>query len=143
MQLHIFKEVKVRVPRQKLHRLFEEVVKSEKSTGRSSNVNLVLTGDRRLKSLNRDYKGNDQTTDVLSFNIDEPGTNKGVFGEIYISIPVARRQAARYEAHLNEEIIRLACHGFLHLFGYDHMDTADEQIMKRREEHILSRVYTR
>ena len=79
-------------------------------------------------------------TDVLSFNIDEISQEDGIFGEIYISVSAARKQAFSYGATLNEEILRLFCHGMLHLFGYDHMNKKDEKIMKEKENLFLTGV---
>ena len=81
----------------------------------SGEVALVLADDRTLHRLNRDYRGKDKPTDVLSF----PGENAGL-GDIVISVETAARNARRLGRTLPQEIDVLALHGFLHVLGYDH-----------------------
>jgi probable rRNA maturation factor len=83
--------------------------------GVSGEVALVLAGDRTLHRLNRDYRGKDKPTDVLSF----PGEAAGL-GDIVISVETAERNARRLGRTLPQEIDVLALHGFLHVLGYDH-----------------------
>lgn len=139
MRLKIFKEHAARIPRTKLQALFDRIVQGEADPADPASVHVVFTHDDRLQELNREFRRKDRATDVLSFNIDEPSDPDGVFGEIYISIPTATRQAESYGAPLSEELIRLACHGLLHLCGYDHMQADDAVRMKEREEHYLVR----
>ena len=140
MPLRIFKETTVRLPRKRLSELFELIRRGEGRHLRSVDVNLVFTTDRRMKTLNKQFRDKNKTTDVLSFSIDDGSTDNTFLGEIYVSVPVAKRQAKSYGASLSEEHLRLACHGLLHLMGYDHLNPADETIMKEREEHYLSRI---
>lgn len=81
-------------------------------------VNVLITRDDTLRDLNRDYRGMNQTTDVLSFTMmetDEEGILQA--GDIAISIEAASR---RSPLPLSQEIVRLFIHGLLHLFGHDH-----------------------
>jgi len=80
-----------------------------------------------------------QSTDVLSFNIDLPEDTGNIFGEIYISVPTATRQAKRAGHSVLREYLRLSCHGLLHLFGYDHEKQSDAAVMLKRENHFLTR----
>ena len=141
MQLHIFKESQVRVPRKMIQSLFESIYEKELSKKSKGEVNLVFSHDKRLQELNNQFRQKDRATDVLSFNIDEPTDDDAVFGEIYISVETALIQAHEYKASLSEEIIRLSCHGFLHLLGYDHIDPKDEIVMKTKENLYLTKVY--
>ncbi len=143
MKLRIFKETEVRLPRLRITKLFEVVAEEEAEPDSSSSVNLIFVTNRKIKSLNEKFRGKNTTTDVLSFNIDDIKEQGGTFGEVYISVPFAGRQAREYGGNLSEEIIRLTCHGFLHLFGYDHIRIGDERIMKKRESQILAKVYTK
>ncbi|HKK21295.1 MAG TPA: rRNA maturation RNase YbeY [candidate division Zixibacteria bacterium] len=138
--LNIFKETEVRLPRTKLRLLFDDILSNETRKKWRGQTNLVFTSDARLRQLNRMFRKKDKSTDVLSFNIDDPVSDESVFGEIYISVPTAQRQASDYGAPLSEEILRLVCHGFLHLLGYDHHEPSEEKIMKRREDRYLRRV---
>jgi len=143
MRLQVHKEAAVRAPATRLHKLFDLVTEEEAEPGAAGRVNLVFTDDQRLRQLNREFRSKDQTTDVLSFNIDEPDNPRAIFGEIYISVPFAHRQAEGYGANLSEEILRLFCHGLLHLFGYDHHRPSETREMERRHEHYLSQLDTR
>ncbi|MBN1213203.1 MAG: rRNA maturation RNase YbeY [candidate division Zixibacteria bacterium] len=140
MKLRIFKEIPARLPVARINRLFDEISTSETDRLTRGTVNLVITDDKNIRRLNRDYRRKDRATDVLSFNLDDPDDDDGVFGEIYISAETARRQTTEYETVLNEEYLRLFCHGLLHLFGFDHMKKNDERIMKAREERYLKAV---
>ncbi len=142
MQLYIFKETNVRLPRKMIQLLFDSIYEIEMPKKSKGEVNLIFSHDKRLHELNNQFRQKDRATDVLSFNIDEPNDNEAVFGEIYISVETAQKQALDYKASLSEEIIRLSCHGFLHLLGYDHIDSKDEIIMKTKEKMYLKKVYT-
>lgn len=77
----------------------------------------LITGDRELRRLNRQFRGNPKATDVLSFPSD---AGNGFLGEMAISIHRASEQAARYGHSLSDEIAVLMLHGLLHLQGFDH-----------------------
>jgi probable rRNA maturation factor len=95
----------------------------------SGEIALVLAGDRTLHRLNRDYRGKDKPTDVLSF----PGEAAGL-GDIVISVETAERNARRLGRTLPQEIDVLALHGFLHVLGYDH--EKDDGRMDRLEQRL-------
>ena len=108
-------------------------------TGRQgSGVTLLLTDDAELRRLNRRLRGQDRSTDVLSFPSGgeiEPG--RPHLGEIAVSVARAARQARRARWGLAEEIALLVTHGYLHLLGYDH--EVDDGTMRRLEEDLLGR----
>ncbi|MCK4632153.1 MAG: rRNA maturation RNase YbeY [candidate division Zixibacteria bacterium] len=130
----------MRVPRQKLLALAKMIGNAETGRRCRAQANLVFVSDRKMRILNRDYRKKDTTTDVLSFCIDDVAANDTIFGEIYISVEQARRQATGYGATLNEEIVRLTCHGLLHLFGYDHKRKAETVLMQEKEQLYLNRL---
>jgi probable rRNA maturation factor len=103
--------------------------RAARKLGVSGEVALVLAGDRTLHRLNRDYRGKDKPTDVLSF----PGEAAGL-GDIVISVPTAERNARRLGRTLPQEIDVLALHGFLHVLGYDH--EKDDGRMNRLEQRL-------
>jgi probable rRNA maturation factor len=140
MRLRTFKEAKTRVPLKKITLLFDLISADEAEADWQTDVNLIFTTDSHMKHLNSRFRKKDKSTDVLSFTIDDPGEPGGIFGEIYISVPTARRQAEQYGFSLTYEYLRLFCHGLLHLFGYDHMNDADASRMSRRERKYLDRV---
>jgi probable rRNA maturation factor len=91
---------------------------------------VALVGDRRMRRLNREFRGVDHPTDVLSFPSGEPrGEN---LGDIAIAAGVARRQAAAQGHALGTELRVLALHGLLHRLGYDH--EKDQGALRRFEE---------
>ncbi|MEZ5333362.1 MAG: rRNA maturation RNase YbeY [Thermoanaerobaculia bacterium] len=95
-----------------------------------------LADDGEMRGLNRDYRGKDSTTDVLSF----PGerTVEGThLGDLVISIPVARRQAETAGHGLERELQELALHGVLHCLGHDH--ETDDGEMERLELALRAR----
>src|SRR5262245_2591562 len=94
-------------------------------------LTIVLAGDAAVRRLNRDFRGKDRTTDVLSFpHGDEPlpdGTRP--LGDIVISVAQASRQARVHGHALRHEVRRLVIHGYLHLLGYDH-EVADGRMTR-------------
>jgi len=103
-------------------------------------VNIIFSGDAYLETLNSRFSGHSQSTDVLSFPGD---ADMGILGEVYISVETARRQAAEYGVTLRNEILRLVCHGVLHLCGYDHHAQADAVVMRRKEKRYLNGMLSR
>lgn len=138
MKLNIFKEAPGRVPLKRLEKMFAKLSSEEKKPGWSGTINLVFTDDNRIKDLNKRFRHLNKPTDVLAFSIDNPDDEDSVFGEVYVSIPTATRQAGEAGTVLAEELIRLSCHGLLHLFGYDHIKKRDALQMQALEDYFVS-----
>jgi probable rRNA maturation factor len=104
-----------------------------------SEVSLTLVSDEVIRDLNRQYRKIDKPTDVLSFLMGEPNyEDKSVnLGDIIISVPTAKRQAAQYGHSLGREMAFLTVHGMLHLLGYDHVAKSDEKIMIAKQNQVL------
>jgi probable rRNA maturation factor len=102
----------------------------------SSSATVALVTDGRIRALNRDFRGLDKPTDVLSFRSARKGSSRGYLGDIVISVETAMRQARRRRSTLRRELEVLTLHGFLHLLGYDH-ETDDGEM--RRIEYRLRR----
>jgi len=103
-------------------------------------VSVLLTDDSTIHDLNRTYRGVDRPTDVLSFaqrEGEDASEDRGVLGDVVISIERARLQAGDYGHSLDREVGFLAVHGTLHLLGWDHEDPAEEQAMMNKTEEIL------
>ncbi len=100
----------------------------------------MFVSDARIRELNGQFRSLDKATDVLSFNLDEPEDAEDVYGEVYVSQPTASRQALEFETTLAVEYLRLACHGFLHLLGYDHKEPAERETMRGLEDRYLTRL---
>jgi probable rRNA maturation factor len=94
-----------------------------------------------MRRLNRDYRGVDATTDVLSFSyVDEPHA-ADVLGEIYLSPGVARRQARELGEPFPREVARLAVHGLLHVLGYEHDTPPSRRRMLARQERYVKKLF--
>jgi rRNA maturation RNase YbeY len=105
-------------------------------------LSVLFIGDRAMRTLNRRYRGKDETTDVLSFSLREgrfPTIQPDMLGDIVISIPVALRQAGREGHSIAREIDRLLVHGLVHLLGYDHERGPREARRMARKELALLR----
>ncbi|GAB6277298.1 MAG: rRNA maturation RNase YbeY [Rectinema sp.] len=105
-------------------------------------VSLTLCDDATIQALNRDYRHIDSPTDVLSFSLGEfepveQGKNIYIAGDVVISIPALRRNAAEFEVTEDEELRRLIIHGILHLSGMDHEDSSADQSMLELQERLL------
>ena len=117
---------------------------------KDNEVSITLTDDKMIHELNRNYRGIDRPTDVLSFAFresDEPDiiTDEideavDVLGDIIISVERAKMQAEDYGHSLRREIVFLTVHGMLHLLGYDHMEEADRLEMEQEQEYIMSQL---
>jgi probable rRNA maturation factor len=94
-----------------------------------ASVNIILSGDRRLRELNKKFRKKDRSTDVLSFSFDE----KQFLGEIYISLDKAKNQAAEFGATFENEIWRLMVHGLFHLIGHTHYKRKERLRMEKKE----------
>ncbi|MCM2269846.1 MAG: rRNA maturation RNase YbeY [Thermoanaerobaculia bacterium] len=95
-----------------------------------------LVGDRSMRAFNRDFRGADKTTDVLSFP-GEAGPDGRHLGDVVISVPQAVRQARENGQAPSREIRRLVLHGLLHCLGYDHERDGGE--MERLERRLRRR----
>lgn len=103
-------------------------------------ITLRLIDDGEMHRLNQTFRGEDKTTDVLSFNqeIQDPETGRFYLGDILISVPQAAVQAAEHEHSLEDEIIFLSIHGTLHLLGYDHYTEDEKAIMWPLQDKLFS-----
>ena len=109
----------------------ERAVKAHKV--KHARIDIILLTDRRIRTLNKQYLQHDYATDVLTFPLDE----QPLYGEIYVSLETARRQANEYGVTVVNELARLAVHGALHLLGYDDADPADRQVMQELENTYI------
>jgi probable rRNA maturation factor len=98
---------------------------------------VLLTTDAVIRKLNRQFRGKDKTTDVLSFSAEGIGAEK-IAGDLAISVPTARKQAVEQRHSLSTEIKVLILHGLLHLAGHDHED--DTGKMARRERLLRAKL---
>ncbi len=102
-------------------------------------LRFVLTNDAAIQKLNKQYRGLNKPTDVLSFSYFEgekfPGDD--TVGEVVISVDTAKKQAKEHQKTLHEELIFLFLHGLLHIFGYDHEEDNERKEMFDLQDKIL------
>lgn len=110
-------------------------------------IDVSLVDEETIQSINRDYRGIDKVTDVISFAFNDNLTEAEkkadpsvprMLGEILICLPRAKAQAAEIGNTEKRELQFLFTHGLLHLLGYDHMKKEDEEIMFPLQEKILA-----
>ena len=142
--------IKLELSAQVLERLQEglQAVARLNELPEKSEVDVTIVDDEEIHALNREYRGMDKPTDVLSFALDEDcededepeligGPEEHLFGDIIISAETALRQAEEYGHGLEREMTYLAVHGMFHLLGYDHMTEEDKAEMRAKEEEAL------
>lgn len=124
----------------------------------SGEATVLVTDDAEVRELNRDYRGLDEPTDVLSFSAQEGDGAEFAgdeLGDVIISIDTAARQAASAEHRgrvegdapgawtLDDELTFLAVHGMLHLLGHDHAEPEEETLMRAEERRIWTQIRSR
>lgn len=136
----------------------EAVLKAEGFPGEAE-VSLVLTSEEEIHQVNREFRGIDAPTDVLSFpaipfcspsdfqellNQDtaykNPDTGNIILGDIMISVPRVFHQADAYGHSVKREFSFLIAHSMLHLLGYDHMTKEDAAVMEEKQRRILNQM---
>ncbi len=128
-----------------LKSLLERTLELENIQGERE-VGVTFVDDEEIQTLNRDYRGKDQVTDVLSFAMsesldDEPtilDEDLSLLGDIVIDYQRALMQAEEYGHSPLREVCYLSLHGMLHLLGYEHEVEEDKKCMRKREEEILT-----
>ncbi|MBK8482605.1 MAG: rRNA maturation RNase YbeY [Proteobacteria bacterium] len=117
------------------------------STERSAEWTVWLTDDDEIRALNQRFRGQDRTTDVLSFPLGPwpaelaelaGGPTELLLGDVFISVEQAERQAP--ERELEPELLRLVVHGLCHLRGHDHQRAGDARRMRLAEEELLAAI---
>lgn len=118
-----------------LRRAAEAALKAEKSKGA---LTLVLADDNEVKALNRDYRGKDKPTNVLSFPDGETHGGFMQLGDIILAYDTIAREATEQGKKFAHHAQHLVVHGVLHLMGYDHEIEREAGRMEAREVKILS-----
>lgn len=104
-------------------------------------LSLVFTDDASIREINAEWRGQDKPTNVLSFPAFPlaPGGMPGpMLGDIIIARETVEREAVELEKSVDEHLTHLLVHGLLHLFGYDHMNDAEAEVMEGLETRILA-----
>lgn len=125
--------------------LIESAAKAE-GIEDGAELSITFVDNERIREINREYRGKDQPTDVISFALEDMGEGEmeivgadmpRMLGDMIISIPRTKEQAGEYGHSFERELGFLAVHGFLHLLGYDHMTEEDEKVMFGKQKEIL------
>jgi probable rRNA maturation factor len=108
-------------------------------------LSILLAGPKKIKALNRQYRGVDSSTDVIAFPIyeslrDFPEDSDFLLGDIVINPSQAQIQAYEQRVTLKEEMRRLLIHGLLHLLGFDHSNASERKKMITKEQKLLGRL---
>lgn len=109
-------------------------------------ISIILCSDEEIRKVNREHRNKDRATDVISFAYREapfpmPAGAGEMLGDIYIAVETTLRQATEIGHSPEDEFLRLLTHGILHLVGYDHeRSTDDERAMQEAEDAILAKL---
>ena len=141
MEVDIFNETNVKLDDEM--KLMKKVLSHGKEKLNVEDVifNVIIVDNNYIHKLNKEYRGVDRETDVISFALEDDDTfnpEERILGDIYISIDKAKEQSESYGHSLERELCFLAVHGFFHLLGYDHMKKEDEKVMFSLQDEILN-----
>ncbi len=111
-------------------------------------ISVTFVRSASIHKINREYRGIDRPTDVISFAIrddleDDIPEEELDLGDIFINIDYAKKQAAQYQHSYKREVGFLFTHGLLHCLGYDHMKPEDEKVMFPLQDKILDPIVKR
>lgn len=116
---------------------FEKIASAAVSAGhRDSEVSITLVDDKQIHKLNKQYRGIDKPTNVLSFELGDDV----LLGDIFISLDTVTKEAATEGISVPEHTAHMIIHGMLHLQGYDHLNDRDAEIMEKLEIKILKKL---
>lgn len=120
-------------------------VREEGLSPEEMEVSLTFVSGGEIRQLNRDYRGIDKVTDVLSFpqyeDLNElPKEGEIPLGDVVICGEQAKAQAEEFGHSLEREMVYLFIHSVCHLLGYDHMEEEDRQRMRQKEERIMKQL---
>jgi len=106
-------------------------------------IGIRLGDDAEVQALNRDYRGKDRPTNVLSFPGDDPATPRVpgqplLLGDIVVALETTRREAAEAGRPVEAHLAHLIVHGVLHLLGHDHHDAAEADAMEALETRVMA-----
>ena len=121
-------------------------VLQEMNCPESTDVTISFVSNERIHELNKEYRGMDKPTDVLSFECDNvPFDDEDVddveeyeLGDVIIATDVALAQTEEFGTTFEEEVSLLTVHGLLHLCGYDHIENEEAEIMEALEQSLLT-----
>ena len=151
VELDVAEGLKASWEEPRIRALVQTIVRREVGPGHWA-ISLHLVDDAEIRELNREHRGNDVHTDVLSFPLHDPSGMRFVvppgqpveLGDVVISHPRAVEQAHEFGHSVDREVAYLTAHGVLHVLGYDHEADDERAVMRAKEEEALEPLgYTR
>jgi probable rRNA maturation factor len=148
IDIHVDDEFRALVDKGRSRKIVRQVLKAEEASP-PYEVSLVFTDSKKVRQLNRDYRGVDQPTDVLAFYMHQhtgsdcsftlPPYGVTHLGDVVISCPQALAQAKEQGHSAQRELALLVIHGVLHLLDYDHEELREAKKMRAREKELLEK----
>ena len=140
-KIGIYNESKIEIKEvEELNKLLEYALNYKELSNVEFNV--ILVDEEKIHEINKEYRGIDRVTDVISFALEDykdiEYDDYRLLGDIYICVEKVFEQAENYGHSVKRELSFLAIHGLLHLLGYDHMDENEEKEMFGLQEEILN-----
>jgi len=126
-----------------VHRAARAVLSGFEEAASFGNISVALMDDASIRLLNRDYRGKDAATNVLSFPVEEddsflPPGERLPLGDIAVALETVTREAAEEDKTLAEHLAHMVVHGTLHLLGYDHEQDSEAEEMEALERDVLA-----
>ena len=132
-----------------IKKVVEQCYKQENLEKSKLYISIILTTPKQIQQINKQYRNIDKETDVLSFPMYEKNElekmikenkfdHEDVLGDVIISIDKVERQAKEYNHSFERELAYMLVHGFYHLMGYDHIKEEDKNVMRLKEEKVLT-----
>ena len=134
--LFIYTEKGIKIKKSLLHNIIASICKEHELNIFSLEINVVST--EAMLKLNKKYLNHNYSTDIITFDYSNERNN--LDGEIFISINDAAENSKKYHVTLNNEILRLVTHGFLHMTGYDDVTLANRKRMKKVEDTLVHKL---
>ncbi len=149
LRVRVRRATGARPNRPMLRRVCEHVLRGEGAIG-AAQLTLAIVDDDEIRAINREHRGIDRPTDVLSFSLVDPTTDQRGFvtppncptelGDIVVSYPRVLAQAEEYGHSPERELAYLVVHGLLHILGHDHERDGERAVMREREETALAQL---
>ena len=136
MEIFFHKEdVKIEVKeKERIRKWIENTIKKEGKKGET--INVILTSNSNMLSLNKKYLKRNYITDIIAFNYNRENI---ISGDLFLNPDTIKRNAKKYKTKLTEEIKRVIIHGVLHLIGYDDKKEEEKKVIREKENFYLDR----
>ena len=128
-------DVKIEVKeKERIRKWIENTIKKEGKKGET--INVILTSNSNMLSLNKKYLKRNYITDIIAFNYNRENI---ISGDLFLNPDTIKRNAKKYKTKLTEEIKRVIIHGVLHLIGYDDKKKEEKKVIREKENFYLDR----